>query len=352
MIDHTTFTHMVAEMDKLAANGGLSSLLRPVGQYIGRSAGNIGAGIGAGALLGGVGNAVHKGYRGYRDAKEEGSSGVGGALSGAVHGLGKGALTGAAVGGAAGLASGGRGSEKVQELLQVGKNNPLSVAGRFGQRQLHSVTGLVPGGALRGSPEHLEALHQMNIGGLHNLRAAASEGGHAAGVYQRALDAANAGQTSIPGMLGNVKDKGVVEGAKDVLRHGLGRQWKDSGAGGKAMMVGMPLAFAGMEAAADNPEDERGMGEKVVGSLGSSMGFALNPMLPMTAMNAVTTAATKAGKGAGKGIDKLVGRVRRPGEGGLGQLANPANEANAGSAPVERVYSNAALGRPPEDMLS
>jgi len=365
MIDPIAFSSMRRTLIKEAFLGGVArGAISAAGQYLSRSAGNIGAGMGVGAAGGGVIGAAQGGMRGYKEEREQGGSGTIGALTGALGGGARGAAVGTAVGGLAGLASGGRGSELVGKAMQ-GRWNPIGAAGRAGQRQLHSVTGLVPGGAKRGTEEYVKALTDINVGGLGShardiakaeaqvLQAQAARAESKA-AFERAARAAQSGQTSVAGLAQNIGEKGVLRGGKELVQHGVAGQWRNSGLLGKATMVGMPLGGAALAALQpddpDNPDAPK-KGERIGESVGSGLAGALTPMIGSTGGSVVSRTGSAVGGTIGKGIDKLVGAVRRPSPNALGGgAATPGASPGLDSPPVERVYSNAALGKPPEGL--
>lgn len=343
-----------------------------VGSYLQRSAGNIGAGMGVGGAAGGLIGGAKGAYDAYHAPEEEGGGSVVNALLGGLGGAGKGALVGTAIGGAAGLASGGRGSETVAKLT-AGKYNPLGLAARSGQRKLHSVTGLVPGGAKRGTEEYAKALTGLNVGGLGDAakaleRAENPRGGWlskarpevdqnqvqmARSAYDKAVGNAQAGQTSLVGIGQNLQEKGLKSGVKDMLQRGAVDQWNQSSMVGKALMMASPVAAVGTALmSGSNPDDPNaaGVGERVGGAVGRSVTGLAAPMLASTGSDILSGAGERAGGTIGKGIDKIVGAVRRPGSGALGRSAAGTAEPGISGPPVERVYTNAALGRPPEDL--
>lgn len=348
--------------------------------FIRRGAGGAGTGLGlgtaAGALTGGAAGA----YRGYQRAKEEGQSGVAGALGGLASGAGKGAALGAAAGTAGGLVAGGSSAAAAKTLQAVaqGKNNPVSSFARFGQRQVHGLTGLVPGGAARGTAEYTRALHGLRfdtgsgeavkaLGGAKKALEAAQEKGNpqlieraakavtdAKQRYGIAHEAEQKGLTNLPGL---VRSLGSKEGIKDVWRLGLKPQWQHQGAMGKAMValpVGMSVAELG-KAKEEDPEG-RGRGERFFQQMGNNAGFMSAPFLPMGASEILGRGLGAAGRGVGKGIDAAVGavssRVKKPPMEELGHNPSaPGVEPSGMSEAVPRMYSNAALGKPPEGLM-
>lgn len=384
----TASVHLVKEAVSAAdvmraANAVRSSAAwKGTGNYLRRSAGNAGAGMGIGAGLGTLIGGVHGAVRGYQgNPEEEGSGGVLGALSGGVGGGARGAAIGSVAGGLAGLASGGRGSEQLQRVMNAGGKyrdwNPIGIAGKGGQRQVHSVTGLVPGGAQRGTEEYLQGLTDINAGGLGTQEKALSNMlttqkpsaigkllGYkdknfthkqiqaAAGALQKSQAAAQAGQTSLAGMVHNIGQKGLREGGGELLQNITtpfkGQSWKGKLLAGGMMAV--PVGMAAMQTI--NPETAERRGEVIGEAAGSSAVGALTPMLGSTGANILGRGGAAVGGTVGKGIDKLVGAVRRPTPGALG-TSPPGTGAqpDLSAPPVQREYTNAAMGKPPEGLM-
>jgi hypothetical protein len=355
----------------------LGNAAKGVGKHLVRSAGNIGAGMGVGAAGGGLIGAAHGAVRGYKgDPEQEGSGGLIGGLTGALSGGSKGALIGGAAGGLAGLASGGRGSETVAQLTS-GKYNPLGLAARSGQRQLHSVTGLVPNGAARGTKEYVQALHGLNVGGLKDKSNAyfsalapkqtlagrilgrpapqanfeAAQKAHDA--FRGAVNSVQSGQTSLAGLAQNYAQKGFREGSKDVLQ-AAGSGIKNRGLlGGAALVAGTALPIAASAMQQQDPEDpnQPSKGQRIGGIAGQGLASVLTPMIGSTAGGAIGAGGRVVGSTIGEGINKVVGALRPPTRSGLGLGAvTPGAQPDLSAPPVQREYTNAALGKPPEGL--
>ncbi len=366
------------ELEKEARLGAVVSGGRKALEFLRRRAGGLGGGAALGATggagLGGAAGAV----KGYREAEERGESG----LAGALGGLGRGAATGAAIGAGAGAlggvgALGGRAAKAVSDTGTA--RGALGTVSRFGQRQLHGATGLVPGGAARGTPEYMKKMREMGFSGgragaLERVRDSrkaltqAKASGNAKAVekatkelemhkgqYRTAREAEQKGLTSVPGF---VRSLGSKEGLKDVWRLGLKPQWQQHGATGKAM-VALPAALAVPELATSAEEDPEGRGraERFAGALGSGLGYAATPFIPMVGSELFGRAGELAGSGVGKGLQAAVGAL-----GGKKKKPNPMDELGRNpSAPgveesgtsqsVAREYTNAALGKPPENLM-
>ena len=115
-------------------------------------------------------------------------------------------------------------------------------------------------------------------------------------------------------------------------------------------MVGLPLASAALTAAQGSGDPEGpGMGERVGASLGDNVG-TLAPNVGSAGGSLLGRAGSSVGGRVGRGIDKLVSAVRPKSPALGGGAATPGAQPGLDSPAVERVYTNAALGQPPEGM--
>ena len=375
------------EMDKQAVLGSLLSKVVPkvvsrgvgrAGEVLGRQAGAMGAGAGMGAAGGAGVGAVGGSIKGYREAEEAGESGLAGAITGAGGGALRGAGVGAALGGAAGLAGGARAADVAGRL--AGRKGTLGALSRFGQRQLHSTTGIAPGGAARVlpsgriNPEYTKAVSALRgPGGTHmagkevtQAKDVASRVGKAKGIeskaYEKALkkqkraedylttarEAEQKGLTSLPGV---VRSLGREGGVKDLWRLGIKPQITQQGTMGKSM-VALPVGFAGMELARESDPDESGRIERFGESLGMGAGYATSPFIPIAGSEVLSRGTAAAGGAVGKTIDKLLKAKKKAQTQGLGDNpAAPTMEDGSQPEMVERMYSNAAQGLPPDELV-
>lgn len=263
------------------------------------SAGALG-GIGAG--VGGVAGAVHGGVKNYRAAKAEGADTRGALLHGAMGaagGVGKGALIGAGVGGVAGagasLANAGK-AEAVRAAL-----TDRSAFARFGQRQVHGVTGAVPQGGLgklrmdaADRADQLKSLtarleadpHSMQPGIIDRARGldaktvgakALERAQQSAGAAQAAQDA---GLTSVPGLI-----KSLAKSPKDTMRLAWNHQMHGADGTTKAMMAASGLGVAQTAANREEGESRLHHAGRVVGSVaGTGLNVLTGGMPQMTQM--------------------------------------------------------------------
>ena len=358
---------MLAFRDELAKEAAPKWLTKTVPELLARRGAGVAGGLGVGGMVGGLGGLGLGGYRGYQQAREEGA-GVGQALGhGVVKGLRSG-LIGAGVGAGAGALGGSLLSPKgVDRMTTMGKG--IGAASRFGQRQLHGVTGWVPEGGL-------ESIRAGSYGAKKALKGAeerflAAKGGDASpGFVDRVLGrspeqvkhkavtkaekellqarkardasvkAEDMGLTSVPGYLRSLKNNGVGS----TVRAGLADQWHGSGGTtGKAMMLGLPAMSVAQEMSQPDQPGGPGKLERIGGALGEGLGFSLAP-LPLAGQ-----ALAISGLGAlGKMPGKLLGRRKLQ----RGVTADTNFESAAPSTPVEYIRTPSSLDQPPGDVVS
>lgn len=325
-------------------------------QALGRSVGN-GMGAGAGAL--GALGAARGALKGWHEDRAQG----GGAGEAALHALGgaaKGGLGGAAIGALGGAALSGAGALASPELAAraagalEGGPGAIGALSRFGQRQVHGLTGWTPEGGL-------DAIRGGAWGQRHNVdtaRAATQEAfgkvrlgdeasiNHAAGKVkalkgaERARDAAvdveSRGMTSIPGSLSAIR-----KDPAGALAAGAKQQWHGSTAAEKALLVGLPAAQLGMAAAGHDQNKGERIGENIGGLVG---GLAFGGA-PLAGQLAGGIGAGLAGKMIGRGVDHL-----RPQHGIVNRKPELEPVNTESHVPVERNMSSAAQGLAPEDV--
>lgn len=359
---------------KLAFSGALArravSAIAPhavgAGRYLARSATDAGAGAAMGGAVGGLAGGVGGAIEGYRE------DGLGGAVGKGTQRARQGATAGAVLGGAGGLAAGGR--LGASQFMQ--SKNPLAMVGRFGERQVHSLTGATRGGVKRlaedGSvnPRYIEAVKAMKgdsadianrvLAAKKNVDKAVTQG-KGVDAAKRGLERAQAamktsdeaiekGMTSLPGVVNAVRK----EGLKPLWTHGIKPQMTQHGVTGAAMTVA-PVAMAAPELLQESDEEGRGRAERFLGSVGEAGAYTATPFVPVAGSTVLSGVGRRAGGTVGQGIDKLVGavsssRTNKPRLGGA--AGSPLTDADADNgAPVERVMSDAAQGKPPEGMM-
>ena len=313
---------------------------------------NVGALAGAGGMVGALGGAGYGASQGYTEAREQGH-GVGSSLLGALaHAPGsaaKGALLGAGVGAGAGAVGG-----KVLNPEWLTKGEGMLGAGaRFGQRQVHALTGVL-------SPAELEAARGGAFGARRNYEAATKKLESAwqkdpsaagkdidrAGRAKRGLEAAEnvqgMGLTSIPGYLGALKE----HGAGKVLKAGIQDQVRNMHPGLAAMALGMPALGVARAAASKERDQGAGKGEEVGKNVGFALGGVAGAAMPVVGSAVVGETLGRAGGLMGRGIDRLRGRKGMNTPTTLGPP--PLEPAEAQHIPSERITSPAAAGQQPD----
>lgn len=195
-------------------------------------------------------------------------AGIGAALGGAAGALTSnpeerkgGAIRGAVLGAMGGAAA--------PIVTQAGRQKFKEGLKRFYKAQIHSVTGK---GSMPVSP------------GLSSAELALQQ------------KAQQAGLTSIPG---------VVKGLASKPGSTLVNAWKGSGRLGQAFAVG-DLALSAPGLMQNDPN--RGLGEKTLGTIGTTGGYLLGGRMPILGSMLLATGAGAIGKRLGRGIDYLSGR--------------------------------------------
>jgi len=268
-----------------------------------------------GAGLGAIGGGLH-GSRTAAPGEE-----TGGAVRGALLGAGAGALGG-------------------QFATKAGRGEAL----RFGQRQLHGMTGYLPGRGILGakgpalSPkDRLKALEGMGFEFQHGTKKQLQKhmtqevakgkitkylpqniqnfmASRSASSALATRQAAEEGMTSIPGL------------ARGYMRGGVSGKvtpWQATKmnlkAPGLAMGVGIPAA---MSAQSIKEYRETGDRRQLASNLAGNAGFALGGALPITAMMGLGAAGGAAGRLIGRGAEAISpSHVPVPPGGYAGQVA-------------------------------
>lgn len=336
--------------DELRKEAGLSDLVAAAAPRL-KNVGSLG---GVGAAVGAVGGAGLGALKSYRDARGEGASvgqAAAGGLSGAFSGAGRGALAG-------GLAGAAGGALLKGDYSGLGQRGGLVGAGaRFGQRQLHSLTGMLTPAELEGVRGGAYQARRAAGGARDALVAARGVGGkaladatahHGAALKRLAVTEAATGVrgsgmdlTSIPGYLRSVKDHNVGK----VLSTGVKEQLTGAGLVGGGLLVGLPALSAGQALAGKKEFDEsgRGRGERVGEELGRTVGGIAGGVMPLAGQAVVGGALGGVGKLVGRGVDRM--RGKRPAPGMTPSTLEPAEGQHT---PSERVTSPAAAGQQPD----
>jgi hypothetical protein len=263
----------------------------------------LGLGLGAGMAVGGAHGAV----KGYREARSQGQ-GIGtSALHAVSRGLGgaaRGAVVGTLAGGAAGALTGGLRPQMTEGVTKslAGANNAAGSFSRFGQRQVHSVTGWTPGGTSK-SVESIGAGAAMPRRELEK----AMKGGdpkqiaRAKAAVIATEKAQSMGLTSLPGIAKSVRREGLLPTAKAGIHAG----WAGASPRMKALMVGLPAMQAVQTLRAPGGEgDGVGKGERIGRLAGGTLGAMAAP-LSLTGGLVLGTALERGGGALGKGVDRL-----------------------------------------------
>lgn len=319
----------------------VSSLFRRLGQRALASGGGAALGGAGGASVG----AVAGGLRGYQKAEEEGRSGLSGALSGGLRGAAAGGALGAGVGGVAGAAGGARAQRLVRSASS--KKNPVGSVSRFGERQVHSLTGALPQGmskskglrAIGASPEATasEALMEAISASKAPARLGRLDAVGADKKVQsltKALEHAKKteelGMTSLPGAA-----RAFATHPVQATKAGLGREWHSNpSVGGKLMAVGLPAGMVVSDAMRkDDPESTAA--SRGLASAGMMAPFSLTPM----GFAGATVASGVLG-GAGKRVGGLLQRKKPLGRNTEAPVPEDASE----SGNVEHELSPRASG--------
>lgn len=256
--------------------------------------GNVGSLMGTGAALGAAIGGVHSGLQGYRTAKEQGAGTGHALLSGVGHAV-PGALQGGMLGAGSGALLGAAGTHFApEETKAISEALAKTAPGRFGQRQVHAVTGWTP-------KEGLPAI----------------KGDVPGEIGERNM-------TNLPGIVDAVR-KDPVGATKAGLKH----QWDSGDRLSKALMLGVPVL--GAAGALASPEEHRG--EMLGSNVGQLVGGALTAGTPLAGQLVGSSLVGAAGKYIGRAVDKA--RHLRPEH----QI-----DTEGQHVPMERVISPAMTG--------
>lgn len=342
---------MAALKDELAKTAGaaeaLMTHLRRAGtqKAIGGGLGSgLGLGLGAGALIGGVRagkDSYDRARAGGQNEVVSGLNAIGGGLGGALRGAGKGALIGAGAGALAGAALPTQ-TLRGTRILQKADNVAGSLS-NFGQRQVHSVSGWKPGGAMRS----VERIGEGAAPARAELAAARASGDAKAvaraekglGSMERAQEM---GLTSLPGLAKSVGEHGIFR----TIGAGAKSQWAGAGPKTKALMVGLPAWSAYSAATTPDGPGAPGRGERIGRLAGSTLGGMAAP-LSLAGGIALSTALERGGGAVGKGFDKLRARrapVQQPQVPQEAVRPLASEPGDVGQHAVEHVYGTGVTG--------
>lgn len=222
---------------------------------------------------------------------------MGGALRGALSGAGRGALLGGAVGALGGAAAGPRAQQLSRALS--GRKDIAGSLSRFGERQVHSLTGALPEGMT-----HAEGLRSIGASTADRFNKAVTD--HVQqGVTQQAAHAEklkklqdmaekatphaqaaeDMGLTSVPGFFKAMATR-PVEAITTSVKH----QWHGSGNMGRALTFGIPAAQVG-HAALATPTDGESRKKKVTRAVVGSLPFLAAPSMGLAGSMALSAGA-------------------------------------------------------------
>jgi len=311
---------------------------------------NVGQLAGVGGTLGALGGAGYGARQGYTEAKERGEGTGHAALQAALHGVGgaaKGGVLGAAVGGVAG----GAASKALNPDWLTQRDGIIGAGARFGQRQMHSLTGALSPAELekvRGGAYGARKAHEAAQGALHAawIKDPSTVGPAVSGAVKakKGLEAAekvqSMGLTSVPGYLKSVKDNGL----RPTLEASVKDQVRNMHPGMAVMSLGLPAASVAHAALSKEKTEGAGKGESVGKNVGMALGGLTGAAMPIVGSAVMGGALERAGSAVGRGVDRLRGRKPTPTT--LGPP--PLEPAEGQHMPSERVTSPAAAGQTPD----
>ena len=214
------FTAAIHGLEKTALNlGGLGDFAKKVAPTVGSMAG---VGAVGGAAVGGLSGGISS----YRDARRQGAGGGQAVLSG-VMGAGSGATKGALVGGALGAGGGAIAGHLNPQLgTQMAEmsggllSNQVGKVSRFGQRQLHGLTGWTPEKGLQSIHGGAHQAAQALEGAYESGGAAIAKANEGISTAQKALQDAKKARSSVAWGTGadqlKVLDANVAQATKGV----------------------------------------------------------------------------------------------------------------------------------------
>lgn len=341
-ITESTMHGFVEQLSKEALSG--SAIQAGLGS-------GLGLGLGAGLAVGGA----HGAIKGYREARSQGQ-GIGSsavnALAKGVGGATRGAAVGALAGGALGSAAGAIRPQLTQNVTRglASAENKAGAFSRFGQRQVHSVTGWTPWG----TNKSIESIGAGAAGPRAELQKVMAKGDPKAISRARATlgateKAQDMGLTSLPGIAKSIGNNGLLPTAKAGLHAG----WAGASPRMKALMVGMPAmqAYQTLKAPEGGSQDPSkpamGKGERIGRLAGGTLGTMAAPL--SIAGSLALSGALEHGVGAiGKGVDKFRGKSPKqlaPSQVQREPSRPPASEpGDTGQVATERVFGSGYNG--------
>lgn len=206
------------------------------------------------------------------------------------------------------------------QSMSAGLQRFGQAAARFGKRQGYALTGLGakgPGGARALGAGAAPALERVSKA-VPNTKEWASAQKHLAAAKKME----QLGATNVPGYL-----KSLAKNPLQTVRTGAQEAWHGTGTGasgalGKAMTFGLPVAALGGELVSGSQDPEQGTFERA-GRAAGSMAYGLSSM-PFAGAMLLGEGAIRGAGALGKGVDKLRGKKPKKKLQGAAGLANPA----------------------------
>jgi hypothetical protein len=225
-------------------------------------------------------------------------------------------------------------NEEIEKLSSTWYGNAAKAVGRFGQRQLHSLTGWTPKGF-----GNVHGIEEMGAGASAARKAyAKATGSDKAQALESLLaneKAQEMGLTHLPGAV-----KAFATKPREALRAAWDQQVRGTSGLEKAVMVGLPAAGLASDVLS---EDDGTKGQRIGEGVANTAAGMLTGGMPLAGGLVAGVGAQYLGGKVGKLFDKKPapqGRV-------LGPVQAPPNpeDAKGHNMPVEREMSPAAQGR-------
>ena len=227
-------------------------------------------------------------------------------------------------------------NEEIEKLSSTWYGNAAKSVGRFGQRQLHSLTGWTPKGF-----HNAQGIEGMRAGAFDAREALAKAKPGASKKGLRAALVANEkaqelGLTSLPGTVA-----ALAKDPKAALRAAWDQQVKGTTGFEKALTIGLPAAGLASDVLS---EDDGHKGERIGSGVASTAAGILTGGMPLAGGMAAGLGASYLGGKAGKLFDK---KPAPPQSHVIGPTQAPPNpeDSKGHNMPIEREMSPAAQGR-------
>jgi len=222
--------------------------------------------------------------------------------------------------------------EELEKLSSTWYGNVARAVGRFGQRQLHSLSGWTPKGF-----HNVHAIEAMGAGAAPARKILAGTARGPARDRALATLAANEkaqemGMTSLPGVL-----RSLVKNPKETARAGWNQQMKGTTHLEKALTVGLPGAMLVSDAMSP---DDGSKGERIGAGVANTAVGMLTGGMPLAGGMVAGMAAGHVGGKIGRHFDKKKSLHRST----VQAPPNP-EDSKGNGMPVEHVMSPSAHGR-------